>query len=48
VRIVPAPYLFYKLCRGNYAAYNTFDFSLMVATCPLPFMLNTYWFYLPV
>lgn len=48
VRIVPAPYLFYKLCRGNYAAYNTFDFSLMVATCPLPFMLNTYWFYLLV
>ena len=29
---------------GNYAAYNTFDFSLidMMLTCPLPFMLNTY------
>ena len=36
-------YLFYKLCRGNYASYNTFDFCLMIATAPLPFMLNTYW-----
>ena len=48
VRIVPGPYLFYKLCRGSYAAYNTFDFVLMMTTCPLPFMLNLYWFYLLV
>ena len=43
VRIVPGPYLFYKLCRGNYTAYNTFDSGLMMLTCPLPFMLNSYW-----
>jgi hypothetical protein len=48
VRIVPGPYLFYKLCRGNYTAYNTFDSGLMMLTCPLPFMLNSYWFYLLV
>ena len=43
VRIVPGPYLFYKLVYGNYASYNTFDFCLMMLTCPLPFMLNSYW-----
>jgi len=48
VRIVPGPYLFYKLVYGNYGAYNPFDFCLMMLTCPLPFMLNSYWFYLLV
>ena len=40
---MPGPYLFYKLVYGNYASYNTFDFCLMMLTCPLPFMLNSYW-----
>ena len=48
VRIVPGPYALYKLAYGNYASYNTFDYVLMWLTCPLPFLLNSYWFYLLV
>jgi len=48
VRIVPSPYALYKLAYGNYSSYNTFDFCLLWVTCPLPFLLNTYWFYLLV
>jgi len=48
VRIVPGPYAVYKLVYGNYSSYNMFDFCLMWLTCPLPFLLNTYWFYLLV
>jgi len=48
VRIVPGPYLVYKLLSGDYSRYNAFDFGLMTLTCPLPFLLNSYWFYLLV
>ena len=48
VRIVPGPYFFYTLVQGEYASYNGFDYALMMLTCPIPFMLNSYWFYLLV
>eukprot|EP00966_Prymnesium_polylepis_P257138 5940161-Prymnesium_polylepis.1 len=43
VRILPSPFMVYKMVYGSYAAYSTFDFGLAVATTPLPFVLNSYW-----
>lgn len=46
VRILPSPYFFYKLVSSSYEQYSTFDFYLAAATVPLPFMLNSFWFYM--
>ena len=43
VRILPSPFMVYKMVYGSYAAYSAFDFGLAVATTPLPFVLNSYW-----
>ena len=46
VRILPSPYLFFYMVNGNYAAFSAFEFWTFFFTTPLPFMLNSYWFYL--
>lgn len=46
VRILPSPYVLYHLVNGHYAAFSTFEFWSCVCTTPLPFALNSYWFYL--
>lgn len=46
VRILPSPYLFYHLVNGNYAAYTPYQFWCVFFLTPLPFILNSYWFYL--
>ena len=46
VRILPSPYLFYHLVNGNYSAYTPYQFWCVFFLTPLPFILNSYWFYL--
>ena len=46
IRIAPSPYLFYELVNGNYSAYSYWEYSCVFLTTPLPFILNSYWFYL--
>lgn len=46
VRILPSPYLFYHLVNGNYADFSSYQFWCVFFLTPLPFMLNSYWFYL--
>ena len=40
--------MFYELVNGNYALYSNVEYGIMLATTPLPFALNSYWFYLLV
>ena len=46
VRILPSPYLFYKMADCSYAAFSRADFVVAWATMPIPFVLNSFWFYL--
>lgn len=46
VRILPSPFLFYKMVFGSYEAFSAFDFYLAILLMPVPFLLNAYWFYL--
>ena len=46
VRILPSPYMVYQIVYADYAAYTTADLLITLCTTPLPFMLNSYWFYL--
>jgi len=46
IRILPSPYLFYHLVEGNYAAFSQGEFWCVFFLTPLPFILNSYWFYL--
>jgi len=48
VRIAPSPYLFFELVNGNYSQYSNVEYAIMFVTTPLPFVLNSYWFYLLV
>jgi len=48
VRIAPSPYLFFELVNGNFAEYSRLEYAIMFVTTPLPFILNSYWFYLLV
>ena len=48
IRIAPSPYFFYHLVNGNYAAYTNWEFWCVFFLTPLPFILNSYWFYLLV
>ena len=47
VRILPSPFMVYKMVYGSYAAFSAFDFWLCITTCPLPFVLNSYWWIVP-
>ena len=42
------PYLFNHLVNGNYQAYSSWEFWCVFFLTPLPFILNSYWFYLLV
>ena len=44
--LAPSPYFFYHLVNGNYAAYTNWEFWCVFFLTPLPFILNSYWFYL--
>ena len=46
VRILPSPYLFYHLVNGSYAQFTPSEFWCVFFLTPLPFILNSYWFYL--
>ena len=46
VRILPSPYLFYKMVDCSYSAYSTTDFVIAWLTMPIPFVLNSFWFHL--
>ena len=46
VRILPSPYLFFHLVNGNYSSYTSWEFWCVFFLTPLPFILNSYWFYL--
>ena len=46
IRIAPSPYLFYEIVNGNYSAYSSVEYGCVFFTTPLPFILNSYWFYL--
>lgn len=46
IRILPSPYLFYHLVNGNYDSYSPGEFWCVFFLTPLPFILNSYWFYL--
>jgi hypothetical protein len=46
VRILPSPYLFYKMVDCSYKGYSTADFAIAWATMPIPFVLNSFWFHL--
>lgn len=46
VRILPSPYLFFHLVNGNYVDFSTGEFWCVFFLTPLPFILNSYWFYL--
>lgn len=46
IRILPSPYMGYHMLHGNYAAFSPFEFGVTLACTPLPFILNSYWFYL--
>ena len=47
-RIAPSPYLFFELVNGNFILYSSLEYAVMFVTTPLPFVLNSYWFYLLV
>ena len=46
VRILPTPYLFYKMVYSSYERYSHLEFRVAICTMPIPFMLNSFWFYL--
>lgn len=46
VRILPSPYIFYKMVDCSYSAYTRADFCIAWLTMPIPFILNSFWFYL--
>lgn len=46
IRILPSPYMLYHLLRGDYAPYSALEFGITIFFCPLPFILNSYWFYM--
>lgn len=46
IRILPSPFMFFHLVYGNYAPFSAFEFYVTVVCSPLPFILNSYWFYL--
>ena len=46
VRILPSPYLFSHLVNANYSEFSSYQFWCVFFLCPLPFILNSYWFYL--
>ena len=46
VRIVPSPYVAYHLLYADYALFSRFQFWCVVLLTPLPFILNSYWFFL--
>lgn len=46
VRILPSPYLFYKMVDCSYKDYSTADFVIAWLTMPIPFVLNSFWFHL--
>ena len=48
VRIVPSPFLFYAMVYGSYEHFSDADFYIAASTMPIPFLLNSFWFWLLV
>ena len=46
VRILPSPYIFYKMVDCSYKDYSRTDFIIAWMTMPIPFVLNSFWFHL--